>query len=313
MGTVVAVACAVVASLAFYYALYMQKKAVDTLPEVKLQLSWPVLKAFLTNRRWVASIVVIVLGSVAYAYALANAPISIVQPLMASGVALLAYLAVKNLGEKPRRADLIAIGMVILGVILISVSLVEPVKTKHTVYSATALWIFTAVLVTLAIVVPLAVRHGSQARLAAAMGFSVGLMYGISAVFAKLMLEDWGQRWAHQGLGALFSSVFLLAWALTLFPSFIVLQSALQKGMAIVVVPIMAGLSQLVPIAVGMIALNERFPHNVELTVLRIVAFCLILVATVILSRRAESVTAPLPAEAELDLERGTGVSPAVD
>ena len=312
MGTVIAVACAVLASLAFNYAMYMQKKAVGTLPEVKMQISWPVLKAFLTNGPWLASMIVVLAGSGLYAYALTAAPISVVQPIMASGVALLAYLAVKNLGEQPRRIDLVAIGMSILGVILIGVSLAEglPKDVKH---SPGSLWIFTAVLVVVAIIVPLVAARGSNARIAAAMGISVGIMYGASAVFAKLMLEDWSSRWSHQGMLALFSSIFLIAWAVTLVPAFILLQAALQKGMAIVVVPLMASLSQLVPIAMGMVALHEKFPRSIALSIVRIVAFALILVATVILSRRAESVAAPLPTEAELDLERSTGVSPAVD
>lgn len=303
MHTLIAVACAVAASLAFNYAMYMQKKAVGTLPEVKMQLSWQVLKAFLTNGRWLASMIVVLLGSVLYAIALTMAPISIVQPIMASGVALLAYLAVKNLGEKPRRIDLVAIGLSILGVILIGVSLAEglPKDVKH---SPGSLWIFTAVLIVVAIIVPLTVARGSNARLAAALGISVGMMYGLSAVFAKLMLEDWGARWSQQGVMALFSSIFLIAWAVTLVPSFIVLQAAFQKGMAIVVVPLMASLSQLVPIAVGMVALHEKFPRSIALSVIRIIAFALILVATVILSRRAESVTA-LPAEEELTFESG--------
>jgi len=303
LHTLIAVACAVAASLAFNYAMYMQKKAVGTLPEVKMQLSWQVLKAFLTNGRWLASMIVVLLGSVLYAIALTMAPISIVQPIMASGVALLAYLAVKNLGEKPRRIDLVAIGLSILGVILIGVSLAEglPKDVKH---SPGSLWIFTAVLIVVAIIVPLTVARGSNARLAAALGISVGMMYGLSAVFAKLMLEDWGARWSRQGVMALFSSIFLIAWAVTLVPSFIVLQAAFQKGMAIVVVPLMASLSQLVPIAVGMVALHEKFPRSIALSVIRIIAFALILVATVILSRRAESVTA-LPAEEELTFESG--------
>src|SRR5450759_916828 len=77
----------------------------------------------------------------------------------------------------------------------------------------------------------------------------------------------------------------------TLVPAFIILQAALQKGQAIVVVPLLAGLSQLVPIALGMVALHEKFPKRPALSVLRIFAFALILVATVILSRRAVAVT----------------------
>jgi uncharacterized membrane protein len=287
VNTFLAIICAVVASLAFNYAMYAQKKALAGLPEVKLPPSWTVLKAFLSNWLWLASIGLVLLGSVGYAYALSQAPISIVQPIMASGVALLAYLAIKNLGEKPRRKDLVAIGLSILGVVLVAVSMAEglPKGVKH---SATALWIFTGALIVVAAAVPFLMRGRGQGQRAAGLGVTVGILYGVSAVFAKLMLVDWGNQWASKGILVLFSSIFLLGWAITLAPAFVILQAALQKGMAIVVVPILASIQQVVPIAMGMVALHERMPHDPFLTVVRISGFVLILVATVILSRRAE-------------------------
>jgi drug/metabolite transporter (DMT)-like permease len=308
LSTFFAIICAVVASLAFNYAMYAQKKAVGDLPEVKLQLSWSVIKAFLSNGTWLASMLVILFGSALYAYALTVAPISIVQPIMASGVALLAYLAVKNLGEKPRRIDLVAIGLSILGVILIGVSLAEglPKDVKH---SADSLWLFTAVVVAVSIVIPLAMSRSSDSRKATGLGIACGLLYGTSAVFAKLLLVDWSNQWAHKGILVLFVSVFLIAWAVTLVPAFIILQAALQKGMAIVVVPLMASLSQLVPILIGMVALHEPFPKSPALAAVRIFAFALILVATVILSRRAEvAVDAAHGGEAAA-LPKGLGAS----
>jgi hypothetical protein len=94
-------------------------------------------------------------------------------------------------------------------------------------------------------------------------------------------------------VSVVFTSIFLLAWALTLIPAFIMLQAALQRGMAVVVVPIVAGLSQLVPILGGMIALNEPFPESTALSALRVLAFVLILGATVVLARTAEEPSPP--------------------
>ncbi len=287
MRAFVAITCAVLASLAFNYAMYAQKKAVVNLPEVKLRFSWRVLRAFLTSLPWLASMGFVVAGSALYAYALTQAPISIVQPIMAAGVALLAWLAIRNLGEKPRRKDLVAIGLSILGVALVAVSMAEglPEDVRH---SAASLWIITGVLVVLAAIVPLLMRGRPAGQRAAGLGVTVGILYGTSAVFAKLLLMDWSGRWAEQGVTVVFSSVFLLAWAATLLPAFITLQAALQKGMAIVVVPILSSLSQIVPIVMGMLALHEKLPGNIALSVVRVAGFALILIATVILSRRAE-------------------------
>ncbi len=51
----------------------------------------------------------------------------------------------------------------------------------------------------------------------------------------------------------------------------------------------------------GMVALNERFPKSTILSVVRIVAFCLLLAGTVILSHRAEEVEVPASASKELE------------
>lgn len=296
MKTAFAVACALGASLLLNYAMYLQKKAVDKLPQVKFELSWPTFKAFATNVPWIISVAISMVGGGLYTVAIAMAPISIVQPIVASGVALLTYLAIKNLGEKPRRIDIYAIGLSILGVILIGVSLVEgvPTKVKHDPWE---LWILTGALMLVAIAVPLLLRKSTGNKQAAGLGICVGILFGNAAIFARLLLLDWTNRWPQQGPRVLFASVFVIAWAVTLFPGFVILQAALQRGMAVIVVPILAGLSQLVPILGGMVALNEPFPKNAVLTAIRIVAFMLILLGTVILSRRAEE-TGPAPAVA---------------
>ena len=123
----------------------------------------------------------------------------------------------------------------------------------------------------------------------------MGLLYGLGAIFARLMFVDWANQWPDKGILVLFSSVFVLAWAATTLPAIAIMQAALQKGMAVIVVPILAGLSKMVPILGGLIALKEGLPHNNILAALRILAFAMILVAAIILSKRAEE---ELPGEA---------------
>lgn len=297
MKTFLAVACAAGAAVFLNFGLYLQKKAVDRLPAVRFEISWSVFKAFATDRPWMTSIAVTLLGGGLYAIAIAIAPVSIVQPVVASGVALLAYLAIKNLGERPRRIDLYAIGASILGVILIGVSLFEgvpdPGKLDH---SPLLLWVFAGVAVLLAVAMPLLFRGSSGNRMAAGLGISVGLLFGMAAIFARLLLVDWGNQWASKGLAVVFSSVFLIAWAALLLPAVVMLQAALQRGMAVIVVPVVAGLGQLVPIVGGLVALREPLPDNAFLAAVRIFAFAMILGATIVLSYRVE--------------ESGTGVAP---
>ena len=301
MTTVVAILMAVIGTICFNYGVYLQKVEVVKLPKIKLKLKWSVLKAFLTSKPWLLALGVSVVGAGFYLVAIGMAPVSIIQPIVGSGVALLAYLAIKNLGEKPRRQDLVAIGMSILGVILIGLSCLEGVPKEAPPYKPGVLWIFAGIVVFFAVVIPLLMRGGSGNREAAGLGICVGLLYGINAVFVRLMVVDWGHRWQASGILVIFLSVYVLCWAATFFPAFIILQAALQRGLAIVVMPIVGGLSQVIPILGGVIALGEKFPKNPALIALRIVAFCMIVVATVILSRRAEEELEETPGTAEAE------------
>lgn len=277
MKTFLAVTVAVVASACVNYSLYLQKIAVDALPKVKVKLSWSVVKAFLTNIPWLKAQGFNVLGFALYMTALAFAPVSVVEPIIAAGVALLAYLAIKNLGEKPGPLDLYAIAGSIIGVVLLGLSLMEGLPTDY-YHDPYELWGFTIAIYALAISVPLILGGGKKGRLSAGLGVSAGLMMGIAAVFSRLLMGNFHNQWY----------IWVVMCIATYLPGFIILQAALQRGMAVIVAPVYNGLMEFVPIVVGMIALNEKLPENNILKAIRLLAFAIILACTVILSRRAE-------------------------
>ena len=283
-----AIAIAIVAALLLNWAIYLQKKAVLDLPEVKAKISWTLVKAFFTNKPWMLAQIVNVSGFALYSVALALAPVSIVEPIIASGVVLLAYLAIKNLDEKPRRIDYFAMSASVLGVIFLGVSLAEGIP-KDVLRHPLEIWFVAAGVLLLAVVIPIFMRGGSNNTQAAGLGVSVGLFFGMAAVFQRLLMLNIGHNWV-------LVVVFIAACIATYVPAFIILQAALQKGMAMVVAPIYNGLMEFVPIVLGMAVLNEGFPQSNVLKVLRILAFALILMGTVILSQRAEGDELPEPA-----------------
>lgn len=282
-----AIACAMVAALALNYAIYLEKKAVGKLPEVQFKHLGTTLKAFVTDKPWMAAQSVNIVGFALYSVALAFAPVSIVEPIIASGVVLLAYLAIKRLGEKPRRIDYVAMGMTVLGVALIGISLAEGLP-KDKLNHGWEIPLFTVIIIGLAVVIPLVMR-GSQARLSVGLGISVGLFFGIAAVYQRLVMLYLVNISTHWHLFL----VFLVACAATYAIAFVLLQAALQKGMAIIVAPVYNGLMELVPIIIGTMALNEAFPASNVLKVVRLLAFALIMAGTVILSQRAEAEEEP--------------------
>ena len=278
-----AIFCAITGALTLNYAIYLEKKAVVNLPTVEFKNPWKTTRAFISNKPWIWAQAVNITGFVLYSVALALAPVSIVEPIIASGVVLLAYLAIKRLGEKPRRIDYAAMAMSVLGVALIGVSLAEGLP-KDKLEHGWEIVIFSVVILGLAVLIPLLMR-GTQAKLSVGLGISVGLFFGMAAVFQRLLMLYLVNISTHWELFL----VFLAACIATYIPAFILLQAALQKGMAIIVAPIYNGIMEFIPIFVGMMALNETFPASNVLKVVRIIAFVLILTGTIILSQRAEA------------------------
>jgi len=277
MKTILAVFIALVASVLINYSMFLQKKALDLLPKLKVKLSWKVIKTFITNKPWLTSQAFNITGFILYMAVLSFAPVSIVEPIIASGVVLLAYLAMKNLGEKPRPIDLWAMGVTLLGVIFLGVSLAEGIPADR-LHDPLELWLFTAGIICLSIVVPLTLRRRGPSSEAVGLGISAGLFMGIAAVFSRLLMGNFGGQWY----------IWLAVCAATYTPGFVILEAALQRGMAVIVTPPYNGIMEFVPILVGTIALNESFPASHILAALRLISFGLILVGTVILSKRAE-------------------------
>jgi len=284
--TVLALLVAAAASVLINTAIFLQKRAVLSLPEVKVKLSWSLIRSFITNRPWLLAQAANVSGFALYMAALSFAPVSIVEPIIASGVVIPSWLAMRHLGEKPRRLDFLGMGMSVLGVTFIALSLLEGLPEDVLVHPY-EIWVVAAVIFGAAIAVPLLMR-GNPSREAAGLGISVGLLFGIAAVFTRLLLMYWGKDWP------LFI-VFTAACIAGYLPGFVVLQAALQRGMATVVAPIYNGIMEVVPIVLGMVVLNEKFPKSPILTALRLCSFALIIGGTVMLSIRAE---APCPLRA---------------
>jgi drug/metabolite transporter (DMT)-like permease len=274
MIEVIALVIALAASFCTNYSTYLQKKAVDLLPQLKLRLTWTVLKTFFSNRPWLYAMLMDGIGTGLYMVALIWLPVSIVEPIISAGIALLAYLAIKNLGEEPGPGDLLAIGAIVLGVVFLAISLGEGLPA-HNTYNSLELWIATVVVVSLAVVVPLALYFSGRGSIAAGLGFSGGLAIGLAAVFSRLLMADFGGLWY----------VWLLVCILTYPVGFGLFQAGLQRGKAVVVAPIYNSLVLCVPVVLGMLALNESMPHSALLAALRIAAFVLIAFGAIFLSR----------------------------
>ncbi|MEW6554579.1 MAG: hypothetical protein AB1384_09870 [Actinomycetota bacterium] len=286
---IVAVVLAVIATCMINYSGYMQKRELDTLPLIGSEKTLETVKAFLRCRPWLEAQGLQFGGTFIKGIAVGLAPLSVVQPINTAGIALLAWLAITKLGEKPSWSDWLGIGAIIAGLFMLGISLFG-VATKAFSYNAYILWFFVIFFFAVAgfsLFNGFTKKHAQAPNLIAT---ASGILIGLTAVLIKLAWNDIGARfWEHGFRHALLSPYIYLIILLPII-TLVLDQIAMQRGKAIVVVPIITGMSNLIPIIIGIVAMHEPMPSSGGMFLLRILSFVFIVGGSIILSlRRSES------------------------
>lgn len=278
---------AVVATTMINYSGYMQKRELDKLPLIGSQKPLQTIKAFLACRPWLEAQGLQFAGTFIKGIAVGLAPLSVVQPINTAGIAVLAMLAITRLGEKPSLSDWLGIGTIVVGLFMLGRSLIG-VPSRAFSYNPVVLWFFVIFFFVVAGVSLFngITKKGEQAPNLIAV--ASGVLVGITAVLIKLAWNDFGSRfWLHGFRHALASPFIWMVFFLP-FVTLVLDQMAMQRGKAIVVVPITTGMSNLIPIIIGIMAMHEPMPSSAGMFLLRLGSFVFIIGGAVILSLRKE-------------------------
>jgi drug/metabolite transporter (DMT)-like permease len=199
------------------------------------------------------------------------APLSLVHTALTGGLVLFLLLSVFLLGEKAGVREWSGGLAVTAGLVCLGLSLDDEASTAP---ARADLWSFAVASVALAAVAVVLDRQPGRP-----IGTSIasGVVLGMAAVFAKLLAA------ASSLTEALSSSALWLTLGANI-AGFALMQSALQNGRGVVVVPIFSVLSDLVPILAGVLVLHEGLPHEPAAAALRILAFGLAIGGTALLA-----------------------------
>ena len=204
--------------------------------------------------------------------ALALAPISLVQTVIAGGLALLTVIADRLFGHSVTRREWIGVALIAFGLAFLAATMSGVGEGKHSDYDGA----------TLAAYVGLAIGGGLLAALAArwvtaggpALAASAGLLWGGSDVTIKALsdhLDDGAFGWIHPlALVVLFASLVGLA----------VSARSLQVGDAVPVIAVTSATANLCTIASGPIVFGEPMPDDPLGLAVRLLAFALVIVAS---------------------------------
>jgi hypothetical protein len=206
------------------------------------------LAKLIRNRRWLGATALGLAGWPLEIVALLLAPLTVVQPCLASGLVVLLWLGVKRLGEVPGAREYLAVAAIVAGVAGVAWAAPER-TTEHADTWAIALALG---LVAIPIALPYLLR-----RRAAAAGMiaivSAGCGYAWTAIASKLMTDE-------LAVGAL---LIAIAWLATAVASeglaLLSEMSALQRRPATHVAPVMFAFQVLVPVILAPLIFMEKW------------------------------------------------------
>jgi drug/metabolite transporter (DMT)-like permease len=241
------IVAAVAASLLYNTSIALQALEAREVPgEHSLRPS--LIGRLVRNRRWLAATAIGLAGWPLEIVALLLAPLTVVQPCLASGLVFLLWLGATRLGERPGRREALAVVAVVIGVAGVAVAAPER-TTDHADAGAIAV---AAALVAILVLAPYALRWRAAAVGTLAV-VSAGCGYAWTAIASKLLTDE-------LAAGTLLIAVAWLATAaLSEGLALLSEMSALQHRAATHVAPTMFAVQILVPVLLAPLIFGESW------------------------------------------------------
>lgn len=281
MTLVLGILVAAAAAFCMNFGIFMAKREVDRLPRLGVHSFGRAMKAFFTSRRWLQSQGIQIIGGALHVLAIGLAPLSLVQPIGAAGVIFLVFLSVTRLGEKAEWIDWAGVSTIAVGLVLLGVSMTKAAQPFS--YRPVVSWFFIGFLLgVVAFSFWLAFRKRGDCSVF--VGIGLGVLIGLNAILIKLAINDVSTLYHQYHLAAVFHSSFLFMAIIGSLVAEVFFQAALQRGKALLTVPLITGLSNMIPIMVGVLALKEPFPADPKMMALRLLSFLFIICGAVVLS-----------------------------
>ena len=212
-----------------------------------------------------------------HAAALALAPLSVAQAVLAGGFVLLAVLAERFFGFKLGRRQWLGVGLVALALAALALTGTGGGGARSE-YSYTGMIIFEAVAlgVGLALVYSHA-THRRGAQKGVLLGIAAGLGFGISDIAIKALSDD-----LSSGLAGVLSpwTALILAAAVG---SFFASARSLQIGEAVTVIALTSVAANVSTILAGVVVFGDSMGNSPVAVVARTAAFVLVLVGAALM------------------------------
>jgi len=271
LGIILALFCALFSNLGFLY----KHRGACAAPDV----DWrhPVRSAIaLWASKWFAiGMGVAIFAWLLHVAALAFAPLSLVQAVLAGGLVFLTVLAERVFGFKVGLRQWAGVALMAVGLMLLVVVLPKA-GGAHSSYSSTGMIAFEAGLLfvgTLLVLSPkLGTPHHHHGLL---LGLAAGLLFGVSDVAIKALTGLLGS----DGLVGVVASPWLFTCIAASVIAFFASARGLQTGEAVPVITMTSAGANVSCIAGGIVVFGDPMPSDAFGIVLQSIAFLLVIVA----------------------------------
>jgi hypothetical protein len=275
LGILLALACAFVANLGFFY----KYRGANETTRVDLRHPLRSGRALFSSKWFALGMVVATLSWALHVAALALAPMSVIQVALAAGVVFIAVMADRLFGFEVGVRQwwglfLTAVGLALLGITL------PAMHGAHSHFSQAAMISFEAGLFGVGGLLIMGPRMGGPVEHHGVMlGAASGILFGVSDTAIKALTGITG---AH-GVLALLLSPWLAVAVVASIVAFYASARGLQDGDAVPVIAVTGTAANIAGIAGGILVFGDPMPGSALGVVLQSFAFVLVIVASALM------------------------------
>jgi drug/metabolite transporter (DMT)-like permease len=271
LGILLALICAFATNLAFFY----KHRGACAADPVDIKHPLHTAKSLWCSKWFAIGMAVAIAAWGFHVAALALAPMSLVQAVLAGGVVMLAVMAERLFGFEVGRRQWVGLGCTALGLILLGVTL-PATHGSHSSFSTAGMIAFEAGLLGVGGLLILGPRVGAPVEHHGVMlGAAAGILFGVSDVAIKALTGLIG----HSGVLAVVSP-WLLVTILASVAAFYASARGLQDGEAVPVIAVTGTAANITGIAGGIIVFGDPLPGHALGIVLQSLAFIMVIVAS---------------------------------
>ena len=291
LGILLALCCAFATNLGFFY----KHRGACSVPKVDIRHPLQAGKN-LWSSKWFAIGMLIAIGAwLFHVAAMAMAPLSVVQVVLAGGVVLIAVMADRMFGFTVGPRQWIGLTLTAVGLVMFTVML-PATHGAHSAYSTPAMITFEAGFFLVGLMLILGRQAGAPVHHHGIMlGAAAGILFGVSDVSIKALTGIIG----HHGVLGLVSPWFPVTIAASII-AFYASARSFQDGEAVPVIAITGVAANMSAVAGGIFVFGDPMPSDVAGIVIQTIGLILVVFA---------SALTPAPAAARLGAAPATAAA----